>query len=300
MSLREVVSVSLGSSARDVDHTFELLGSEVRIRRRGTDGDFAAAARLITELDGKVDAIGLGGIDRFIAVGSRRYYFRAATRLVAAAQKTPVVCGAGLKDSLERRAVTELDSRLKWSERKVLMVAATDRFGMAEALAEHHASLLFGDLMFALGVNVPLRTVASLSRAARALCPVITRVPFAWLYPLGERQEREPTAGKFPWAYQWSDVVAGDWHFIRRYAGTSLAGKTVLTNTTTTRDVELLSKLGATELITTTPRFQGRSIGTNLLEAALVAVSGAEAELSRPHYDDLVERAGLRPTVVEL
>src|SRR5690606_28135843 len=100
MNHREVVSVSLGSSARDVDHTFERLGTEVRIRRRGTDGDVGAAVRLIGELDGKVDAIGLGGIDRFLMVGERRYFFKDAKRLVAAARRTPVVCGAGLKDSL--------------------------------------------------------------------------------------------------------------------------------------------------------------------------------------------------------
>ena len=300
MNRREVVSVSLGSSARDVDHTFELLGTEVRIKRQGTDGDIAAAVRLIGELDGEVDVIGLGGIDRFLVVGERRYYFTDAKRLVAAARRTPVVCGAGLKDSLERRAVAELDERFVWSQRKVLMVSATDRFGMAEALAEHGAELIFGDLMFALGVNVPLRSLRSLARVASVLCPVVTRLPISWLYPLGEKQEREPTPGKYPWAYQASDVVAGDWHFIRQYAGTSLAGKSVLTNTTTGADVELLERLGAKELITTTPRFEGRSIGTNLLEAALVAVTGAEAELTRAEYDELVVRAGLHPTVVAL
>lgn len=300
MRAKEVVSVSLGSSQRDVDHVFELLGHEVRLRRQGVDGDLRAAERLIAELDGEVDAIGLGGIDRFIIVGDRRYYFRDASRLTRAAKHTPVVCGAGLKDSLERRAVAELDATLDWSTRNVLMVAAADRFGMAEALDEHGAKVIYGDLMFALGVNVPLRSLAALNRVAHVLGPVVTRVPFSWIYPLGSKQDREPTRGRYEKAYAWADVVAGDWHFVRRYAGASLAGKTVLTNTTTSRDVELLQRLGAVSLVTTTPRFEGRSVGTNLLEAAFVAVAGAEGELSREQYAELIERASLKPTVLPL
>lgn len=300
MKAKQVVSVSLGSSKRDVDQTFELLGHEVRIRRLGVDGDLATAERLIAELDGTVDAIGLGGIDRFIVVAGRRYYFRDAARMARAAKSTPVVCGAGLKDSLERRAVAELDESLDWSSRRVLMVAAADRFGMAEALAEHGAELLIGDLMFSLGVNVPLRSLASLRRVARLIAPIVTRVPFRWLYPLGEKQDREPEPSRYQGAYAWADVVAGDWHFVKRYAGASVAGKTVLTNTTTEQDVELLRRLGAASLVTTTPRFAGRSVGTNLLEAALVAVSGADTELDRVQYDELLEQAALHPTVTAL
>ena len=300
MIAKEVVSVSLGSSQRDVDQRLELLGHEVRLRRVGVDGDLRAAEKLIAELDGKVDAIGLGGIDLYIIVAGRRYYFRDARRLARAAKVTPVVCGAGLKDSLERSAVAELDGSLEWASRKVLMVAATDRFGMAEALVAHGAQVLFGDLMFALGLGLPLRSLGALRRAAQLLGPIVTRVPFRWLYPTGAKQDAEPRPSRFQEAYAWADVVAGDWHFVRRYAGASLAGKTVLTNTTTQRDVELLRRLGATSLVTTTPRFAGRSVGTNLLEAAFVAVSGAQGELDREQYSELIERAGLHATVLPL
>ena len=37
-----VVSVSLGSSSRDVDQTVDLLGARVRIQRRGVNGSHGA------------------------------------------------------------------------------------------------------------------------------------------------------------------------------------------------------------------------------------------------------------------
>jgi hypothetical protein len=61
--MKRAVSVSLGSTARDKKVEIELFGETVSIERIGTDGDIAKATALFTELDGKVDALGVGGID---------------------------------------------------------------------------------------------------------------------------------------------------------------------------------------------------------------------------------------------
>lgn len=296
----EVVSVSIGSSTRDTDLLVEVMGRTVHIARRGTNGDLREARAAIAKLDGTVDAIGLGGIDLFLQVRGRRYYLRDAVRLARSARTTPVVCGAGLKDSLERKAVADLDAVRPWSGRKVLLVSGTDRFGMAEALYDSGAEVICGDLIFSLGVDVPLRSSSALVRAARLLLPIISKVPFTWLYPTGSKQDRQPTPSRFDRYYDWAEVIAGDWHLIRKHAPASLAGKVILTNTTTADDVALLRDRGAARLITTTPRFGDRSIGTNLLEAAFVAIDGSGTELSRSRYDELVARADLRPTVLDL
>ncbi|MFB0546877.1 MAG: hypothetical protein ACETWB_08195 [Anaerolineae bacterium] len=69
--MKRVVSVSLGSSKRDHKVVVELLGQEVSIERIGTDGDAKKAARLYSELDGQVDALGVGGVDLGLRVGDR-------------------------------------------------------------------------------------------------------------------------------------------------------------------------------------------------------------------------------------
>lgn len=298
--MKHVVSVSLGSTSRDTDQTVEILGERVHIERRGTQGDLAAARRRIAELDGTVDAIGLGGIDLFVAAAGRRYYFRDARALAAAATRTPVVCGAGLKNSLERAMVRRMEVPGGWAGRKVLMVSAVDRFGMAEELVRQGAQVLFGDMIFALGINVPIRSLGALQTIARLLLPALVRMPFKWLYPTGRAQEKEATTERFARYYAWADVIAGDWHFIRRYAPADLAGKVILTNTTTDADVAFLERRGAARLVTTTPRFGGRSVGTNLLEAAFVAIEGAPGELAPERYQELIARAGLAPSVVTL
>src|SRR5690606_31786931 len=106
--LKHVVSVSLGASSRDHAVEIDIFGERVRIERRGTDGSVEKAIKLIRELDGNVDAMGMGGIDLYIAAGKRRYTLRAALPLARAARRTPIVDGSGLKNTLERRVVRYL------------------------------------------------------------------------------------------------------------------------------------------------------------------------------------------------
>lgn len=293
-----VVSVSLGSSSRDVDVTVELLGAEVRIQRRGVDGDVEAARRLIAELDGTVDAFGLGGIDLYLQWAGRRYHFRDARRIASAAVKTPIVCGAGLKDSLERRAVALLDPEVGWRGRRTLLTMAVDRFGMAEALLQHGADVRFGDLMFGLGLPIRLRTRGQMDFVAATLGPVVTQFPIRWLYPTGKKQDTGATNDRYPAHYAWAEVIAGDWHAIRRYAPARLDGTIVLTNTTTQRDVDFLAAAGAARLFTTTPRYSGRSLATNLLDAAFVGLRGPG--LDRAGYEAILDELCYAPTEVPL
>lgn len=295
---KRVVSVSIGSSKRDTEIETEILGQRVRIERRGTDGDLGAAAALIRELDGQVDAIGLGGIDLFLMAAGRRYYLRDGVRLAREARTTPVVCGAALKDTLERMVVEQLDPLLGWRGKRVLLVAGVDRFGMAEALEGAGASVTYGDLVFGLGVPVPLRGLGQLHLVARLLLPVVSRLPIRWIYPVGSDQERSGGPARSR-PFELADVIAGDFHYIRRHAPERLEGKVVLTNTTTSDDVELLRARGVRTLITTTPRFGGRSLATNLLEAALIAVAG-RFPLSPADYRQLILEAGLSPDVLQL
>lgn len=60
--MKKIVSISLGSSKRDHNVNIIIKGQKINIRRIGTNGDVDKAIRLIRELDGKVDAFGMGGL----------------------------------------------------------------------------------------------------------------------------------------------------------------------------------------------------------------------------------------------
>lgn len=299
--MKRVVSISLGTSKRDKSAEVEMLGERIRIERIGTDGDRDRYRALVAELDGKVDCFGVGGMDAYLYAAGRRYAFGEPLRMMAGARQTPWVDGSGLKHTLERTTVTTLQDQgtVDFRQKSVLLMSVVDRFGMAEALTRYAKSIVFGDLMYGLGIPIPLRSWNAVRVLAPALLPIVTRMPIQWFYPTGEKQEQNTP--RFPRYFQQADVIAGDWHFIRRFMPERLDGKIILTQSSRTDETELLRSRGAATLITTTPRIAGDAFATNVMEAALVALLGRPpGELTPEDYMGTLDRLGWRPSVCHL
>jgi hypothetical protein len=280
--VKHIVSVSLGSSTRDKRSEVVIAGEPFLIERVGTDGDLERFQQMFAELDGKVDALGIGGADLYIWVGNRRYTFRSIQRLVSVGTKTPVVDGSGLKNTLEREALRWIQEHrvIDFSRSTVLLVAAVDRFGMAQELAQLARRVIYGDLVFAVGLPIPIRSYRTVEALGRLLLPMITRLPFQWFYPTGEKQEkRTPRAERL---FHEADVIAGDWHYIRRYMPDRIPDKTVITNTVRKADIEFLRAAGAARVITTTPVIDGESFATNVMEGVIVALTGTPPRNAHP------------------
>ena len=301
--MKRAVSISLGSSKRNKAVEVELLGEMVRIERIGTDGDMEQAARLYRELDGKVDAFGVGGADLGLMVADRWYPLYSVRPMVRFVEKTPLVDGTGLKITLEGRAPAFMEKHLgayisAQGGKKALVTSGADRWGMTIALVDAGYECVFGDLMFGLGLPIPLRTPAGLKRLAALAMPIAGRLPFSWVYPTGEKQEvRVP---KFEKYYRWATVISGDRHYVVRHMPDRLDGKIVATNTTTEADVELFKSAGVKYLVTATPVLDGRSFGTNMIEAALIAVAGDGKKLPYDELDRLLDELGFEPRIMEL
>jgi hypothetical protein len=74
----------------------------------------------------------------------------------------------------------------------------------------------------------------------------------------------------------------------------------VITNTTTPANLEFLWERGVSTVITTTPRYEGRTFGTNMMEAALTAYAGKGRILTDLELNQLIDELELRPTVQSL
>jgi len=298
--MKRAVSISIGSSKRDKAVETELLGQAVRIERIGTDGDMEKAAQLYRELDGTVDAFGVGGADLGLQVADRWYPLYSVQPMVRFVKKTPIVDGAGLKNTLESQLAPFIEGHIGEHVRpkQALITSGADRWGMTRSFLDAGYACVFGDLMFALGLPIPIRSERAIKRLAALLMPIAGRVPFHWIYPTGEKQEkRTPKWGEY---YRWATVIAGDCHYIKRYMPDRLDGKVIATNTTTPEDVELFRQAGVKALVTSTPVLDGRSFGTNMIEAALIAVSGKRRRLTLDELSRLLEELRLEPQLQQL
>jgi len=298
--MKRAVSISLGSTKRNKKVTLTLLDEIVTIERIGTDGDVEKAIQLYNELDGQVDALGVGGIDLGLTVAGRYYPLYDAQKLVRGVKQTPVVDGGGLKITLERGIAQFIEQEIDDAvdPKRVLITAGVDRYGSVLSFFEAGYEVLLGDLGFALGIPIPIRSLRRLHVVARIIAPLAGRLPLEFLYPTGEKQET--IVPKFGRWYDWATVISGDCLYIKHHMPGRLDGKLIATNTTTPADVEAFRQRGVRYLVTSTPRLDGRSFGTNMMEAALVAIAAKGRPLTTDELQDMLARLDLRPTLQRL
>lgn len=292
------MSVSIGSSKRDHVVEVELFGERFRISREGTNGDLDAAEKRLRELDGHVAAFGLGGIDLFLHAAGHDYYFREARRYRAAVRTTPIVDGSGLKGAVEGDVVRFMRENLGLAleGKRVLVTSAVDRWGMAMAFADAGCEMAYGDLLYALDVPIMIHGRKALVAVVRTIAPIAVQLPFAWLYPAEADHESAVEAeSKHSHLYKESDIIVGDYKYVRKYMPQDMRGKWVVTNTTTEQDVEFLKSRGVELLVTSTPRLEGRTFGTNVIEATMVALDGADRALTPARYLELLQSTGFVP-----
>ncbi len=298
--MKHIVSISIGSSKRNHKVSTEINNEKVIIERIGTDGDIQMAIKLIQELDGKVDAFGMGGIDVYLNAGKTRYKIKDALPIMEAAKITPIVDGSGLKMSLEKEVPHFINDNIEELKGKnVLILPGIDRYGMAEGFQEIGCELVLADLMVALGINIPIKSLKMLDRIASVIAPIACRLPFEMLYPTGKEQNKESNkTGKIDRFFYEADIIAGDFHYIRQYMPAGMEGKMVVTNTVTKEDVEWLRDCGIRTLVTSTPDLEGRSFGTNVIEALLVALIGKDIEdITSEDYMRVLKEINFRPRV---
>jgi len=302
--MKRVVSVSLGSKKGDKTVSAVFLGEEFEVQRVSAGG-IEKAAEMIRDLDGNVDAIGLGGIDRYLVAGNRKYVIRDAERMIRYVKQTPVVDGSGIKDTLERQTILYLQENgiVDFSDKNALVVCAVDRFGTGETIYRLAKSTVFGDLMFSLGLPIPVRKWGTIQLIGRVLLPIVVRLPFERFYPTGEKQEK--ITPKYEKYFRWADVIAGDYKIIGRFMpppeSGAMAGKTVITNTLTEHDRANLRERGVEMVVTSTFELEGRAFGTNVFEGVLITLAGKRPEdMTREDYLDLMNKLGWKPTIRRL
>lgn len=288
-----VVGVSLGSSHRDLDLSLRAEGRVWRLLRVGCDGDVRAAASLLRRLDGRVAALGLGGVNLAYRLPGRRYPAPEAGRLAREVRRTPLADGAAWKAAVEPEAVRLLEAE-GLAPGEAFLSSYLDRPELGEALVAAGWRLRVGDPWLALGLPwAP--SPAAFRAAARLAMPLLRHLPVARLYPLGEAQRRPGRSRRSP--LRRARLLAGDFHLLYRHLPERLEGQWMLTSTVRPEEREELRRRGLEGLLLLGPELAGGGLGANLLEA-LARACGVGEEASELRA--FARRNGLLPAAVRL
>lgn len=298
--MKKVVIVSLGPKGREEDFEYEFLGEKVEVEWLATDGDVGRAADLIARHDGKADAIGLDSMNRAYHVGGKDYPITEVASIVREAVATPVVDGSNLKRTLERWAVSwiaETFPELLKPHTHIFMPCGVDRWHMAKVFTEYTQNLEFGDAMLHWSWPWTLKGLDRLEAYAEWFLPWVCDRPYKALYPTGRRQDE--ASPRFAKAFRKAEILVGGLHYIRRYAPQDIRNKVIVTNALGAGDLEDLRDRGVRTVFTTTPEMNGRSYGTNVLEAVMVAASGKNVrDLKTDDFLGMISDSKIEPRVV--
>ena len=298
--MKHVMSISLGSTKRNHRAEMNVFGESFLLERVGTDGDAKKMKSLFEENDGKVDAFGLGGFDLYLCYKQNRYIFRDAYRAIKNVKITPVADGTGVKRTLEAVAVKYLqDQGYINPSMKVLIPSAISRYFLYNAFKTLGYSVKWGDLAFALGIGKKAYSSERLMDfLAYPLLPLMVKLPFSWLYPVGESQDH--IVSNFNEMYHEADIIAGDFHYIFKHLPPDLTNKIILTNTLTADEIVILKERNVKIIATTTPEFNGRSFATNVIEAfACAMLEKKPSEISEETFLELFNKLDFKPRIIE-
>lgn len=280
--MKSVISISLGSSRQDFKHETRFLGKSLSVRRIGTNGSLAKAARLFKQWEPRASTIGLG---------FERSDLRATARV-------PVTTGERLGELLLDWALRHTQAKLGdyFNNCKVFFFSGTANFALARSMSEHTDNLVFADPLLQLGLPKTLTSLDALSYytrfapcVAQRLSAKVAAAPLLsdWTQWVLRQALREAT------------VVVAAAHELDHFGLEELAGKTVLTSTINDERIAHFKGAGVNLVIDAAPVLFGQVLGPNLLDAMIMAATEKAAEeILEDDYLEIITDLKLEPRII--
>ena len=296
--MKNVIGISLGAKSQDFEFRTRFLGQDLHVRRLGTDGSAAKAAKLVKQWDGKADAIGLGLVKDKARLVARRRGEADAARLIALASQTPVSTGARLADLFLEWAVRHTQATLGryFDNARVLFFSGIAHHKLAMSMAEYTQNLQFADPLLQLGVPKLLTSIDALGLYAGGAHYVSEWAP--------------PRLLPGPLLEQWSKfvlrkalakatVVVARVHELDEFGVEELAGKTIVTTTVNDERLAQFRDKGVHLVVDGAPLIEGHAVDPSLLDAMIQAATGkAPQDLLEDDYLEILDGQGLEPRLL--
>ena len=297
--MKEIVSVSLGSSRSDYEFTVKFLGQDFRVRRFGADSDFDKATALLREWETKAEAIGLGMVRDHYTVGTRRFEDPNTARLQAAVTRVPVTTGATIRGLLHEWAVRHVQLELGnyFTNARVLFLSGFMNYRLAQVLGEYTPNLVFADPVMELGIPKLLNSLGALELYAAGTSSVRNWDPPKELADAVQRNDWNRYVLRK--AMQKATVVVAPYSQLESMTLEELGGKIIVTSAISEDRLKFLKDNGVEAIIDGTPHVLDRVVGLNIIDAMIIAHLGKPPEeILYDDYFEIIENLKVVPRIM--
>jgi len=304
--VKQVVSISLGSTKTDYEFETEFLGVPVSVKRFGTDGDLDTFLELLLKWDGKADAIGLGSMRFPNAIGPKHVVQRRSDRLRRLSERvnTPVTMGSALRSVVHEWAIRHVEFVFGhyFDNARVLFLSGMANYKVAKVLSEFTENLTFADPLIENGISKFLKSLKDLELYASGIHEILKWVPSKKLSD-SVMPVRAYNAHLLRKAMRDAHILAvphSDFYkHLEETTLEELGGKTVITSCAYDDRVVFLRDRGVDVVIDTAPKVTERVVGLNVLEAMIIAVLGKhQDELTDDDLLEIICEQQMAPRVV--
>ena len=298
--MKHVVSISLGASNQDFEFTTRFIGQRMNVRRLGTNGSTAKAAKLLRYWEGRADAIGLGVVKDSYRVGpaAARLSDKEDEQLKSVVTRVPVTTGERLGEIFLEWAVRHAQIKLGryFNNTKVLFFSGTTNQKLAMSMAEYTDNLQFADPLLQLGVPKLLTSLEALSLYIRGAHYVSEWKPPRVMAAGFVKDWARFTLRK---AMQQATVIVAPVHELDDFGLEELAGKTMITSTVNDERIARFMDKGVNLVVDGSPFMFGHVLGPNLLDAMIIAATGkAQHDILEDDYLEIIGDAQMEPRII--
>ncbi|MBP6776881.1 MAG: saccharopine dehydrogenase NADP-binding domain-containing protein [Piscinibacter sp.] len=296
--MKNVVTVSLGSSKQDYSFETDFLGQHFSVRRMGSDDDTGKAWELLRRHQASADAMGLGEVGDHFQVGLSTVVNKETRRLLNVVTRVPVTTGATLRRLLQVRAVHHVQKELGhyFNNNIVLFLSGMRNYELAVALQNYTKNLNFADALFQTGAPAMLTSIEQLEIFAKGS---------KWMLPNRPREILESALGGFKRNRVAAEVakahlIVGSYAEIRAVGNIgNLAGKTLITSGVDDERLAFFTKCKVNLVIDSSPKLFERVVGINTLEAMILAkLERPSDEVSDDDFTEIIDELKIVPRLL--
>ncbi|MFN9450372.1 MAG: dehydrogenase, partial [Rubrivivax sp.] len=296
--MKTVVTVSLGSSKQDFSFDTTFLGERFKIKRFGADNDTGKAWELMRRQQTTADAIGLGEIGDHWNVGQNTVINKETRRLLNVVTRVPATTGATLRRLLQVRAIRYVQNHLGsyFNNNIVLFLSGMRNWDMAVAMQDYTPNLQFADALAQTGAPTLLGSLAQLELYAKGAEIALSGKPAEML----ESMLAGFTNSRIGSAVAKAHVIVGTFPELKQVGtAANLEGKTIITSAVDDDRLAFFKQCKVNLVIDVSPQLFERVVGTNVIEAMILASLGKPQEdISDDDFLEIIDELDIKPRLL--
>lgn len=293
--MKKIINISLGPESEDYNLEAEFNGQQFSIQRFGTGEDLTRAEDLLLKWNKRADVLCISGIKYPSAFGPKEVAHKKTRELLALCDRLHTLVATGetlyrVSQEWSIRNIQFQQGNNYFTNANVLFFSGMENATLARIMSEYTDNLMFADALIEDRIPKILNGLKELELFAGKAKGFLKHLPVGKI-AASQKKVREAQDYLLKRAVRKANILViphqGFYEYLEACMGEELEDKIVITSTAYPDRVDLLTQLGVSVIIDTTPRLIEPVVEGVVIEALMIGAF--DVAKGRGMKDDLLE-----------